>query len=115
MAGNRQVYIFMQAQDWIAMRNYIESIRARGNVRLPVRNRALVTDLKIEGPRCDVPMTASDVAIKAAMDAQEVVARQDIVDMKMGPPEGEEPEYWTHPYLWESGQGRKETSARMYS
>jgi hypothetical protein len=80
-----------------------------------LRNRALVTDLNIDGPRCDVPMTASDVEIKAVMDAQEVVARQHVIDAKMGPPEGKEPEYWTHPHLWESGKRRTGTLARMYS
>jgi hypothetical protein len=115
MAGNRRVYTFMEAHDQIVMRNYIESIRARGNVKFPTRNRALVTDLKIDGPRCDVPMTASDVEIKAVMDAQELVARQHVIDARMGPPEGKAPEYWTHPHLWESGNRRAETLARMYS
>jgi hypothetical protein len=116
MLGNRRVFTFQQAHDKAASRNFVEAIRAKGNIVFPTRNRKLETDLRIDGPRCDLPVSADNAAMKVEMQASAERARDNLVAQKMGPKKfrGKYPRWWTDPHDWEMGKLRKQTLARMY-
>jgi hypothetical protein len=116
MLGNRRVFTFQQAHDRTASHNFVEAIRAKGNIVFPTSNRKLETDLRIDGPRYDQPVTADNAAMKVEMQASEKRARDNLVARKMGPTKcrGIYPRWWTAPHEWEMGRLRKQTLAEMY-
>jgi hypothetical protein len=116
MLGNRRVFTFQQAHDKAASRNFVEAIRAKGKIVFPTRNRKLETDLRIDGPRCDLLVNADNTAMKVEMQASGDRARDNLVAQEMGPKKvrGKYPWWWTDPHDWKMGRLRKQTMAQMY-